>query len=367
MKNITIVTWHSQGNFGTNLQACALYKKIESLGYNTRIVTSIPMRYNLKTTIQGILRLFGYYKWKEFRADIRKAKGKSFSEANMQVIPRIFFFWQEKKLVKDTDVFVSGSDQIWNTYFKYDPISFLSFAQNKKRIAYASSIGTRDFCPDSCDQVRQHLLKFAHIGVREESAVKAISNLTGRKDVCQVLDPTFLLQRSEWQELVKDTVVGIEIPERYILVYLLGRNGWYKEQLADVVKKTGIKNVVVIPSVEYNDFTYDGAICYPECGTDEFIKLLFSAAVVCTDSFHASALSINFSKDFVEFLRFKDTDKASQNSRIYDLLAHYGLMDRIYNLSTSSWAMGIDYSNVQDILNFDREKSICFLKNSIEN
>lgn len=370
MKNITIVTWHSQGNFGTNLQACALFKKVESLGYKVKIITSIPTNYNLKETIRGIMNLLGHYKRirrKEFQQDIRKANGATFSEANMNVIPRVFFKCEEKRIVRNTDVFVTGSDQIWNTYYNFNPIYFLSFARNKKRVSYASSIGTKDFNPTNCNQVKNLLLKFSHIGVREESAIKAISELTGRTDVQQVLDPTFLLCTKEWNTLVQNTKVGIDVPEQYILVYLLGRNECYKDQLLDVVCKTGIKNVILIPSVEYDNFTFDGAISYPECGTDDFLKLIISASFVCTDSFHASALAINFSKDFVEFLRFKDEEKVSQNSRIYDLLIHYNLMDRIYNSSTFTWATSIDYTPIQAKLCRDREDSINFLRNSIEN
>ena len=92
-----------------------------------------------------------------------------------------------------------------------------------------------------------------------------------------------------------------------------------------------------------------------------------NASYVCTDSFHATALSINFSKDFVEFLRFSDRDIKSQNSRIYDLLNHYNLSYKIYSVNNSDWTNSIDYIKVQESLSSDRRDSLTFLINAIEN
>ena len=50
-----------------------------------------------------------------------------------------------------------------------------------------------------------------------------------------------------------------------------------------------------------------------------------------------TALSINFGKPFVEFMRFKDSDAASQNSRIYDVLSHFGLTGQLYANGADSW------------------------------
>lgn len=99
-------------------------------------------------------------------------------------------------------------------------------------------------------------------------------------------------------------------------------------------------------------------------GPYEFVKLLNRATIVCTDSFHACALSINLSKDFVVFKRFDDIDKRSQNNRIYDLMVMFGLENNIYS---KDWEYGhSDYSKVQEILNKKREESIGYLINAIE-
>ena len=249
----------------------------------------------------------------------------------------------------------------------FNPRMFLDFANDKKRVAYASSIGTNDVKEDYRESVKELLLKFNHIGVREKTAVTELSKLTGRNDIVQVLDPTFLLSPTDWNEMSKDAVFETEMPKNYILCYFIGNNTHYINQLRKVRNAFGNKNIVIIPADENRDFTYEGAFVYKDASPVEFIYLIQHASLVCTDSFHATALSINHSVPFVEFMRFKDDDSKSQNSRIYDLLEHYGLMDRIYDDNNLSWTNNISYDRVQEILSDDRKFSIDYLINAIEN
>ena len=71
------------------------------------------------------------------------------------------------------------------------------------------------------------------------------------------------------------------------------------------------------------------------------------------------------SKKFVVFKRFGDNEIKSQNSRLYDLLSQYKLMDRFYS-SDDGWQNHIDYDVVQTLLIEDRMKSNNFLVNAIE-
>ena len=132
------------------------------------------------------------------------------------------------------------------------------------------------------------------------------------------------------------------------------------------VKKTiGIKNVVIVTSEENPNFNLDDAIIYDSADPFEFVSLIEKSSFVCTDSFHATAFCINLQKEFVEFLRFVDTDIKSQNSRIYDLLSHYNLMNRIFETS-DQWNLPIQFKETKEILKSDREKSIRFLITAIE-
>lgn len=371
-KRITLVTWLGGGNYGTSLQSFALHRKLQDLGYAVTFCAGCPKKFTVKNKIIYILELFGINlssikkKIKRCKLTAKQRKLQDFIKHNYNLTRPINSKKQLDNLVECTDVFVTGSDQIWNTVYSFNPFFFLDFAKDKKRIAYASSMGISDFPDEHKPEVRKLLSKFQHIGVREQTAVKAISNLLGRNAVQQVLDPTFLLNKNDWFNISQSASIEIEIPQRYIFCYLIGNNPWYKEQIADVMESTCIDNLIIVPAVENKDFSIEGATIYDAAGPLEFVKLIKEATLVCTDSFHATALSLNMEKPFVEFMRFSDESKGSQNSRIYDLLGRYNLSHRIYNKSDKRWGESIDYISVSGLINEDRKKSLDFLVESIE-
>lgn len=366
-----MVTWLGNGNYGTSLQSFALHKILQKYGYNVSFLQNIPRKFTYKNQIKLVLSLLGIdlcnikdllisKEW-----SIKDKKIKAFIKANYNLI-KINSQKQKKDLLQTTDTFITGSDQIWNTQYSFNPYYFLDFADNKKKIAYASSMGISDFPEEHKAEVKRLLLKFCHIGVREKTALESISKLLNRNDIQQVLDPTFLLNNEEWTTISNNAYLEFKIPQKYILCYLIGNNSWYKEDLRQVCSILGIKDLIIIPAIENKDFQIEGAFVYNEAGPLEFIKLIKEASFICTDSFHATAMAINFQKDFVEFIRFKDADEVSQNSRIYDLLNHYRLSSRIYSENTE-WFDKIAYNEINKQLEIDRKNSLNFLLNSIEN
>lgn len=371
-KRITLVTWLGSGNFGTSLQSFALHRKLQDLGYSVTFLSGCPKKFTIKNKIKYVLGLIGVdlssikRKIKGEKLTPKQKKLQQFIQDNYNLAEAINSKRQLNMLVDSTDVFVTGSDQIWNTVYCFNPFYFLDFAKDKKRIAYASSMGISDFPNEHKQAVKSLLSKFQHVGVREKTAAKAISSLLGRDNIRQVLDPTFLLDKKDWFAISEKADIEIDINDKYIFCYLIGNNSWYKEQLQDVVASTGIKKVIVVPAVENKDFSVDGATIYDAAGHLEFIKLIKEATFVCTDSFHATALSLNMEVPFVEFMRFSDDSKDSQNSRIYDILERYNLTSRIYNKTDKRWAEIIDYSDVSNQINNDRKASLDFLVESIE-
>lgn len=371
-KRIQIVTWLGNGNFGTSLQSYALYHFLSIKGYDCSILSSFNYKhFSLKGYLKMILSAVGIMKIRERRkirkaADSRKLmKLSEFFENNIRQ-KAVSNPWQYKKLLRSTDVFCVGSDQVWNAYFNFSAFNFLDFAGNVKRISYASSMGTKDFPEKYKETIKNLLLKFAHISLRETTGREAVSRLTGRNDIKTVLDPTFLLTAEDWSSVAKQSQIEISVPKNYMLVYLIGNNDNYPKQVRELQEKTGIENVIIIPAVENPNFEIQGSIVYRDASVAEFVKLLKDASWVCTDSFHATALSINFGKNFTEFLRFKDSDKGSQNSRIYDVLDTFKLQNRLYNEMQDIWSKPIDYKESHAILDHLRMDSTDWLINSIE-
>lgn len=371
-KQIQIVTWLGNGNFGTSLQSYALYHFLSIKGYDCSILSSFNYKhFSLKGYLKMILSALGIMKIRE-RRKIRKAadskkliKLSEFFENNIRQ-EAVSNPCQYRKLLRSTDVFCVGSDQVWNAYFNFSPFNFLDFAGNVKRISYASSMGTKDFPEKYKENIKDLLLKFAHISLREATGREAVSRLTGRNDIKTVLDPTFLLNAEDWNSVAKQSQIEISVPKNYMLVYLIGNNDNYPKQVRELQEKTGIENVIIIPAVENPNFEIQDSIVYRDAAVAEFVKLLKDATWVCTDSFHATALSINLGKNFTEFLRFKDSDKGSQNSRIYDVLDTFKLQNRLYNEMQDIWSKPIDYKESHAILDHLRMDSTDWLINSIE-
>ena len=113
--NIGIITFHRTTNFGSCLQAYALYKKIQLLGYDCEVIdyrcSAIERRENLnvkiisggfKNTIKNILFLPGYKK---------KAKNLNrFFEENV-CLSKPFYKDNIKEAVYEN--YIVGSDIVW--------------------------------------------------------------------------------------------------------------------------------------------------------------------------------------------------------------------------------------------------------------
>lgn len=370
-EKIAVITWLGKGNYGTTLQAYALKQFIKKMGYEVvfPFTFNVTILYKIKKII---MRLITFLKTgKTTDKQKRRETGVKYDKLREHLQTYNTLYITNKKeyrsLLNTIDVYITGSDQIWNTYHSYDPFYFLNFAKDKKRIAYASSIGTNNVPIKYQKKIRNHLMKFQYIGVREESAVKVLSELTKRKDIIQVPDPTFLLTKDDWNDLTQKAKIEISVPEKYMLCYLIGNNEEYSEQLKNTMKQWDIDQVVVIPAEEHPEFPLPAnALVYGDAGPAEFVHLIQHATLVCTDSFHATALSINLGIDFVEFIRFHNNDNKSQNSRINDLLKHYHLSNREYSEESDSWTRPIFYEQIINTLEKDREKALRYLIKAIK-
>lgn len=379
---VGLVTWWSSPNYGTVLQAYALYHALEKFGCKAYIVTFHRQHFGWKYWIKIALSLTGVMKIRRWWIKKQKlARTNGNNETNSQcgndmprymswcqsafVVCELRYPWSWPLLVATTDCFVSGSDQIWNTFYKgFNPHMFLDCVGNAKRIAYSSSIGTQGVNPTYANKVKEWLSKYYRIGVREDTGVEALKALTGREDIVQVLDPVFLLSAEEWREFS----CPVNMPElsECMVCYMLGDKLEYSRQVEQVRLQFGLKNVIVISSIERPDFNVPRGACVSNLSPPEFVYLLDSASIVCTDSFHATCLSLILRKNIVVFKRFSDGDAASQNSRIYDLLDMFGLRERIYgDGNNDGWKKQIDWDRVYSVIQQRKTFSIRFLETSI--
>jgi len=184
------------------------------------------------------------------------------------------------------DVYIAGSDQIWNPAIT-GPISsyFFDFVREGKRIAWAASIG--DVVNESFLRDNQKLLsEFDEIFVREKLLLLALEGCI-RKPIGLVFDPVFLTSRAEWRRFAN-------LPEQkhgkgqYILVYWLGDQVKY-EVLIEKYRSNGLAVINLHPLGRELPST-DRTLCAGD--PTAFIRLIDGATLVVTDSFHATALSL---------------------------------------------------------------------------
>ena len=349
------VTWITYENYGTYLQAYALQQVITSLGYDNhilddwRIVRPGRVRQWISRMKRAVLKT-------GMPENVRKAFHQ-FKATHLSIDDE----WKSLNEVSaNYDIFLCGSDQIWSTHIPITPYYFLNFTQ-KKKIAYAPSLGT-DRIPETYSQtVRPLLADFAAISVREESGAIALTQALG-KEVQAVLDPTLLLTAEQWNHAAASTP---QARGDYLPCYFLTPNRWYMDYAAQYAARHRLTLKVFALKPEYR--YYGDEQLY--VGPGEFLTLVRSAHTVFTDSFHASIFSLIYGKDFVTFKRFDDQDAGSQNSRIVDLFNKLDLRDRLVGkdcLDRVETLQPIVHTHVQEKLQPLRNASLSFLKKALQ-
>ena len=215
--------------------------------------------------------------------------------------------------IEKYDCFITGSDQVWNMS-QYNPEQFLNFVpSHKNKVSYAASMPDIKLTDEQKRIVCSNLEKFDAISVREKITAEKLNEWTG-KEVVWVLDPTLLLDASEWDKVAKP----YEIKDDYIFCYFLGGRSDIRNIAKAFAKEMGLK-IATFPHLGcYNisDLKFGDYRIY-DATPNEFLFLVKNAKYVLTDSFHASVFSYIFK---IKFFVFSRTGQGNTDSRIVSLL-----------------------------------------------
>jgi hypothetical protein len=301
------------------------------------------------------IRRFWKYRRDRFPAKTRSIR--NFCRSEMQ-IANVYTAGDLRRLLDSTDIFMAGSDQLWNCHDHFRGFEFLDFAAGKKKISYATSIGTKEIPVDYRKKVKEYLSDFQHISIREQSGTLSIADITERDDIATVLDPVLLQDKAFW-ERVPDAARQVlpEMAEGYVLYYILRHSGVPDRHsgLDPESSLPGKMKTVIIPSGENPNFNLPGATIVRNAGLREFVALVRGASLVVTDSFHGMALAIALERPFINLRRFSDSDVASQNIRLRDLLERLGIENNL----------PIDYEAVRPRLETLRAESNAYLDKAL--
>lgn len=324
---INTITCHNVYNLGASLQAYALATYLKTQGHDVQIIDYKPI-YLRHYRLAGVsnprfdrpfvrqayqIAKFPGRLWNRLTSR-RKKVFDAFTARYLPVAGKVFTSNEELKAAPpEADVYIAGSDQIWNPVFQNgkDPAFFLDFVpEGKKRISYAASFAVEKLSEADQNRMLPLLQQLDAVSVRERSAVTILEKMGVRG--CQVMDPVFLLERSHWEQLAIRPA-----EEGYVLVYDFDRSPVMNAIAKELAAQTGRKLVSLFP-MEGADEVWQDA------GPLEFLGAIQNAGIVLSNSFHATAFSLIFQKDFYVLNR-----EEKINTRMRDLLKILGLEDRM--------------------------------------
>lgn len=321
IKSLT-VTYFDEQNYGASLQAYALQKVLERHGHENRLLSCTDRNFHEKSSLKiylkqaflGICRLFHH-------SAIRRQKEgfASFISRNLKVTETFESMDELREYCKDVDLVVLGSDQVLAPAVtgNREKVFCLEFVpEGIPRFCYAASLTGYNLPEERLRGVIQCLGECTGRSLRENKTVEFLSG-HGLSDLRKDIDPVFLLGKQKWEEIM----VRPGMKEKYLLFFQVNSNPVAQEVIDFYKKKYHLKTVCVQTNA-FVQVKVDKVVL--DASPEEFLGLIYDAEVVITTSFHGTAFSILFEKEFVTL------SKPSVNpTRILDLLESFGLKERL--------------------------------------
>lgn len=361
MSKVAIITRHNVLNYGSVLQAYATEGILRQLGHDPVTVDYRRSAENLDQLVRrysegrsAIHKLYRNTVWRALYG-AGEARFKSARERFLTLSPHCDES-TVNDLLPDADVYLTGSDQVWNELGDgtIDPVFFwdgLDKTEGAKLVSYAASFGKGGVVPGYEERIGKWLKRYSSISVREDSGKSIVESYGIECE--QVVDPTLLLDREEWLKIA-DPKPARKKP--YALVYNLHPDSGMLGYVADKTRGSGLEVVSVCPTFRKR---IGKQVILPTL--PEFLALFRDAACVYTDSFHGTAFCINLGTPFVEVF---PKENAARNKSVLRL---FGLEGRAWDVfEGNAWDGDIDWDHVRSVLVSERRRSIDWLKGALE-
>lgn len=375
---IGIITQPLEYNYGGLLQNYALQQVLRGLGHDVYTINRRPpdiytsrldviLRWTLKRYIK---KLIGWeYPRSRKEYNIIKQNCTSFVKENIRTTKH---FKNNKELNsiidrQKFDAYISGSDQVWRPCYSNNIYNdFLDFCQEKtnvKRLAYAASFGVNEweFNEEQTTECSRLAKFFDAISVREDSGIALCKEHLGVEAI-HVLDPTLLLEKDDYIELVKKA--GEPISNGNLFCYILDNNESIRNGIQNIEQTLSLKAFQVKAktdkwTLKRGENIKDHIIPSPT----KWLRAFMDAEMVFTDSFHGCVFSIIFNKPF-----WVIGNKERGNARFDSLLKQFNIESRRFDISEINdidLTTPIDWEKVNTIKKEWQEKSLNFLKENL--
>lgn len=336
-KNCDVTTIYYSVPYYKKFSAMYFVEFFRNLCIKTKLILSLPYAKYIKKDNKMYLSL-------EFNKKYVKISTKY-----------LFKSMKMKKYASDFDKWCVGSDQIWNfIVVRNFDFFFLKFAEKRNTFSFAASFGAINIPDENMENFRKGLSHIGNISVREDEGAKLVSDIVQR-DAEVLLDPTLLMDSNDWLKVARkpDCITD----EKFIVLYFLG--GMSEEQKKFIYKYAQNNDYKIIDMYGAN---------YDSVGPSEFIWAVANSEFVFTDSFHASAFSVNFKKKFIVFKRNNIYD---MSSRIVTLVNKFKINECFYQGDADKISgtlhdfvdkiNNLDFSHIDSILDEEKRKADLFL------
>lgn len=360
---IKTITCHEVYNYGASLQEYALLQFLNEQGWQASVLHYKPPYLSGHFNMWSVSTRFDKPLLKQFyllaklpgrlKALKKKRAFDLFHEKHIPTDVKLYTNNQElKEDLPEGDVFICGSDQIWNSFFENgkDPAFYLNFVpDNKRKISYAASFAIDELDEEIKPLVKENVERMHAVSVRETSGLTILKGL-GIEKAVQVLDPVFLLERSHWDRFI------FPINEDFIFIYDFDSNPLIKEIALELKKEKGWKIYSLNQNIDYADENF-----WLE-GPERFLSLVSQSKMNLTNSFHSLAFSLIFQKQFVVVNRMEKI-----NTRMRDLLQLVGLQNYLITNKKEYEALKtIEFSKVESIQTTHIKRSQQFLLKAVQ-
>lgn len=375
MKKVGVSTVCTGYNYGSSLQAFATKTIVEKLGFDAvilgisgsmlkgrdvRLNKLLCILFRLIIHPSLVKKTFSTYK-SSVSKTISKRSSQEFDEFISKYIKlKKVKYSKLKKMAHEDDyyAFLCGSDQVWNATSIYvDPFYYLRFAPTNKRIAFTPSFGKEVIPTYNIKKIVRYIKEIPYLSIREEVGAELIKKQIGTETKV-LIDPTLVLNKNIW---VEKLLLNDVKSEKYILSYFLDKpTPIALREINKLAKRLGY--VVYVLPYMYEGLDAKSKLC--DAGPIEFLNILKNADMVCTDSFHGTAFSINFNIPFYTFER-NYGNASNQSSRIVSLLKNTDLENRYLKADICDINVDINFEKANEFIGLEREKSEAYLKSAL--
>jgi polysaccharide pyruvyl transferase WcaK-like protein len=374
---IGILTQPLHNNYGGLLQNLALQKVLKDLGHE-------PMTININNRDISIFRKSASILKRSILKIIEKnvlIRAYPTKKENIIISRYMRSFVKENiittKLIKqkvnydllkeyDFDAYIVGSDQVWRPRYSTQLSTFfLDFLEGNtlvKKIAYAASFGVSEweFKGKQTSEFGRLLKQFDAVSVREDSAMDLCEKYFGVKAL-HLLDPTMLLDKEVYTSIVDKK--DVKDSPGNLFTYILDKSVEKNNIVKSVSIKYNLNAFSVMPHMSFADSPKKDINDCVFPPVEEWLRGFMDAEFVVTDSFHGTVFSILFNKPFISI-----ANKTRGLTRFTSLLKMFQLEDRLVFSQDEldlQKIQDIDWHRINNIFLKEKNKSMVFLKNSL--